>query len=142
MRRSPRAPVALCAFVLAFGLMPGAHAASTKSAFVRINQLGYPTALPKQAFVMASVDEAGAPFSVVDVATRGAAVFPGTGPASAGSWSSACGFVHPLDFTALQTPGRYTIVVGGTAGATSPRFRIGTDAALYRTALADPASFY
>ena len=144
MRRSPRsqrATLTICAVVLALGLMPGAHAAPTKNAYVRINQLGYPATLPKQAFVMASVDEAGTPFSVVDVATK-TAVFNGTVPASAGSWSSAFGFVHPIDFSALQTPGRYTVVVGGTAGATSPRFRIGTDAALYRTALANALSFY
>jgi len=89
MRRSPRsqrATLTICAAVLALGLMPGAHAAPTKSAYVRINQLGYPATLPKQAFVMSSVDEAGAPFSVIDVATT-AAVFTGTVPASAGSWS-------------------------------------------------------
>src|SRR4029078_8126889 len=113
MRRSPRsqrATLTICALVLMVGLMPGAHAAPTKSAYVRINQLGYPATLPKQAFVMASVDEASAPFSVVDVGTK-TAVFSGTVPASAGSWSSAFGFVHPIDFTTLQTPGLYTIVV-------------------------------
>ena len=141
MRRSPRALLTICALALAFGLMPGAHAAPTNSAYVRINQLGYPAALPKQAFLMASVDETGAPFSVVDVATK-TAVFSGTVGASAGSWSSTFGFVHPLDFSALQTAGTYTIVVGGATPATSPRFKIGTEAALHKGALANALSFY
>jgi endoglucanase len=141
MGRSPRALLTICALALAFGLMPGAHAAPTKSAYVRINQLGYPAALQKQAFVMASVDEAGAPFSVVNIATNTAALTSTVG-ASAGSWSNAFGFVHPIDFTALQTAGTYTIDVGGTTPATSPPFKIGTESALYKGALANALSFY
>jgi endoglucanase len=136
-----RSLLAICAIALIVASTPTAHAAPTKSAYVRINQLGHPATLPKQAFVMSSVDETGAPFSVVDVSTK-AAVFTGTVPASAGSWSSTFGFVHPIDFTALQTPGTYTIVVGGATPATSPRFKIGTDAALYKQALANALSFY
>jgi len=132
--------VTICAIALALGLTPAAHAA-TASAFIRINQVGYPVSLPKQAFVMSSVDEAGGSFSVVDVATQ-TAVFTGTVPASAGSWSSTFGFVHTLDFTAVTTPGRYEITVTGAASATSPRFRIGSEAALYKQALANALWFY
>src|SRR5262245_48030252 len=105
MRRSPRSRrvvLAICSMLLTFGLTPTAHAAAT-SAYVRINQLGYPATLPKQAFVMSSADEAGGSFSVVDTATH-ASVFTGSIPASAGSWSSAYGFVHPLDFSSVTAP--------------------------------------
>src|SRR3954452_18952620 len=143
MRRSPRhhrSLLTICAVALALGLTPAAHAA-TATALIRINQVGYPSSLPKQAFVMSSVDEAGGSFSVVDVATQ-TAVFTGTVPASAGSWSSTFGFVHTLDFTAVTTPGRYEITVTGAASATSPRFRIGSEAALYKQALANALWFY
>ncbi|HJX08100.1 MAG TPA: glycoside hydrolase family 9 protein, partial [Actinomycetota bacterium] len=57
-------------------------------------------------------------------------------------WSSTFGFVHTLDFTAVTTPGRYEITVTGAASATSPRFRIGSEAALYKQALANALWFY
>src|SRR5215831_14367722 len=100
MRRSPRPQrliPTICAAMLAVGLTPVAHAATT-TAYVRINQLGYPATLPKQAFVMSSVDEAGGSFSVVDTTTH-TSVFTGSIGASTGSWSSTFGFVHALDFT-------------------------------------------
>jgi endoglucanase len=133
--------IALCVSAITLVLVPAAHAAPTQTAYVRVNQLGYLSGSPKEAFLMSSVDGSGGSFSVVDVATNTPA-FTATVPASAGSWSSAFGFVHPLDFSALTTAGRYKIVVTGAAAATSPRFRIGTDAALYQKALANGLSFY
>ena len=144
MRRSARhhrSLITLCVAAITLVLVPAAHAAPTQTAYVRINQLGYLSGSPKEAFLMSSVDGAGGTFSVVNVATNTPA-FTATVPASAGSWSSAFGFVHPLDFSALTTAGRYKIVVTGAAAATSPRFRIGTDAALYQKALANALSFY
>jgi hypothetical protein len=90
---------------------------------------------------MTSADASGSAFSVVDTATS-AAVFSGTVPASAGSWSQTFGFVHPLDFDGVTTAGRYRIEVAGPAGATSPGFRIGGDGPLYRGALANALSYY
>ncbi len=144
MRRSSRLHrpmLTLIVGAITLVLVPAAHAAPTKTAYVRINQLGYLSGSPKEAFLMSSVDGAGASFSVVDVATNTPA-FTATVPASAGSWSSAFGFVHPLDFSALTAAGRYKIVVTGAAAATSPRFSIGPDAALYQQALANALSFY
>ena len=144
MRRSARhhrSLITLCVAAIMFVLVPAAHAAPTQTAYVRINQLGYLSGSPKEAFLMSSVDGAGATFSVVNVATNTPA-FTATVPASAGSWSSAFGFVHPLDFSALAAAGRYKIVVTGPAAATSPPFRIGTDAALYGRRSANALCFY
>jgi hypothetical protein len=47
-----------------------------------------------------------------------------------------------LDLSAVQTAGRYRIAVAGPAETTSPRFRIGGDGPLYRTALANALSYY
>src|SRR6476619_3768944 len=119
MRRSSRLHRPLLTLVvgaITLVLVPAAHAAPTQTAYVRINQLGYLSGSPKEAFLMSSVDGAGATFSVVNVSTNTPA-FTATVPASAGSWSSAFGFVHPLDFSALTTAGRYKIVVTGTAAA-------------------------
>jgi len=146
MRRPPvfrRCVVVLFGFGLLALTAPVASAApvAVSSAYVRINQLGYPSAGPKQAFVMAGVDEGGGSFSVVDVATN-TSVFTGTLPASAGSWSQTFGFVHPLRFGSVTAAGRYRIKVTGAANATSPVFRIGGDGALYRQALANSLSYY
>jgi endoglucanase len=139
-----RPAIVLCAIGLLALTSPIASAAPSPppaSAFVRINQLGYPAAGPKEAFLMSAVDEAGASFSVVDT-TSHAAAFTGTVPASAGSWSQSFGFVHPLRFDAVTTAGRYRIEVTGAANATSPTFRIGGDGPLYRQALANTLSYY
>ena len=144
MRRSARhhrSLITLCVAAIMFVLVPAAHAAPTQTAYVRINQLGYLSGSPKEAFLMSTIDGAGGTFSVVNVATNTPA-FTATVPASAGGWSAAFGFVHPLDFSALTTAGRYKIVVTGAAAATSPRFRIGTDAALYHQPLANALFFY
>ena len=147
MRRPPvlrRSAIVVCALGLLVLTSPIASAAPSPppaSAFVRINQLGYPAAGPKEAFLMSAVDEAGGSFSVIDTSTN-TSVFTGTVPASAGSWSQTFGFVHPLRFASVTTAGRYRIQVTGAANATSPVFRIGGDGALYRQALANSLSYY
>lgn len=61
--------VLLAAIVLAAG---GLHVATARaaptpnSAFVRVNQVGYPSAGSKRAYLMASMAETGAAFSVKD----------------------------------------------------------------------------
>jgi endoglucanase len=139
MRRSPRSLVAGIVIVLTLALVPAAHA-GTPTVFIRVNQLGYLSGSPKQAFAMSDTDLAGAHFSVVDTATS-SSVFTGTLPASAGGWSTTFKYVFPLRFDALSAAGQYQLTVRGTS-ATSPRFEIGTDTALYGKALANALSFY
>jgi endoglucanase len=139
-----RLPILLCVGSLLLATAPVASAAPAPpptAAFVRINQVGYPAALPKRAYLMSSVAETGATFSVVDAATD-AVVLSAAVPASSGAWSQDFGYVYPLDLSAVQTAGRYRIAVAGPAETTSPRFRIGGDGPLYRTALANALSYY
>ena len=79
--------VLVAAIVLAAG---GPRAATARaapaasSAFVRVNQVGYPAAGSKRAYLMASADETGATFSVKD--STGATVYRAPVGATVGSW--------------------------------------------------------
>jgi endoglucanase len=110
------------------------------TAFVRVNQVGYPASATKRAYVMSSTSEAGAAFSVKNAA--GTVVYTGTVGANLGAWSSAYPFVQPLDFDAVATTGRYTISVAAPIAATSPAFRIDTGQNVYATPLANGLFFY
>jgi endoglucanase len=135
--------VLLAAIVLAAG---GLHAAPTRaapaaaSAFVRVNQVGYPSAASKRAYLMSSVAETGATFSVKD--TTGATVLSAPVGANLGSWSNSFKSVYALDFNAVAAAGSYTISVSGPVPATSPSFRVDTGANVYATPLAHALSFY
>jgi endoglucanase len=107
------------------------------SAFVRVNQVGYPAAATKRAYVMSGTNATGTAFNVKNAA--GTVVYSGTVGANLGSWSSAYQFVEPLDFDAVTTAGTYTISVGT---ATSPPFRIDTGPNVYATPLANGLFFY
>ena len=113
--------------------------AVTATAFVRVNQIGYPAASAKRAFLMASDVETGATFSLT---SGGSAAFSGTVGADLGTWSSAYPHVYALDFTSFSTAGTYSIDVAGPIAATSPSFRIGTGSTLYSQALTNARSFY
>ena len=110
------------------------------TAFVRVNQVGYPATATKRAYVMSSASEAGAAFSVKNAA--GTVVYTGTVGANLGAWSGAYPFVQPLDFDAVATPGTYTISVAAPLAATSPAFRIDTGQNVYATPLANGLFFY
>ncbi|HEV8653487.1 MAG TPA: glycoside hydrolase family 9 protein [Actinomycetes bacterium] len=134
----------LAAIVLVAG---GLHAATARSApaassaFVRVNQVGYPSAASKRAYLMASTAETGATFSVNNAS--GTTVFSAPIGANLGSWSSAYPNVYALDFNnAVATTGTYTISVSGPVPATSPSFRVDTGANVYATPLANALSFY
>ncbi len=118
----------------------GSAAALAGSAFVRVNQVGYPATAPKRGYLMSRRDETGATFSVRS--TEGAVVFSGTVGASLGAWSGRFKNVYALDFDAVQTPGTYTLEVGGRAPASSPPFSIASAQALYAGPLANTLSFY
>ena len=109
-------------------------------AFIRINQVGYPTSAPKRGYLMSHTDETGTTFMVRS--SEGATLFSGTVGASLGSWSRRFPHVYALDFDAVQTPGSYTLSVGGRKPASSPPFSIGPAQALYEGPLANALSFY
>lgn len=140
---APRRLVALAA-VTAFAagttgvLAPGARAAT--KAFIRVNQVGYPTNAPKRAYLMSHADETGATFTVRSA--QGATVLSGTVGAPLGSWSGRFPHVYALDFDQVQAPGTYTVSVGGRAPASSPLFSVGPAQALYEGPLANALSFY
>jgi endoglucanase len=142
-KRSRRAVVALViagvAALATAGSIPNARSA-VSSAFVRVNQVGYPAAVAKRAYLMSSVDATGATFNVKTAA--GTVVFSGQAGASLGSWSNAYSFVHPLDFDAVSTAGSYVIEVAGPPAAASPSFRIDSGQNVYAGTLANALSFY
>jgi endoglucanase len=135
--------VLVAAIVLAAG---GPRAATARaapaanSAFVRVNQVGYPSAGSKRAYLMASADETGATFSVKDSA--GATVFSAPVGATVGAWGNTFTSVYALDFDTVAAAGSYTIAVSGPVPATSPTFRIDTGASVYAGPLANALSFY
>src|SRR5919204_684905 len=110
------------------------------SAFVRVNQVGYPAAVTKRAYVMSTASEAGAAFSVANAA--GTVVYTGTVGANLGAWSTAYPFVQPVDFEAVTKAGTYTISVAAPIATTSPAFRIDTGQNVYATPLANGLFFY
>jgi endoglucanase len=105
----------------AFGATsPIAHAApAAASPSVRVNQVGYPAAGTKRAYLMTPAGAAGATFSVRNAS--GAAVFSGAVPPSLGSWSTAYPFVHPLDFDAVAAPGTRSVASTPAARPSSRR---------------------
>ena len=95
----------VCALLAVIVSAPAAGAAAG-SAFVRVNQLGYPLGAPKRAFLMSSADRPGPVFHVVDASGR--TVLSGQVGASTGSWSDAYPSVRTIDFSALRRAGTFT----------------------------------
>ena len=93
---------------------------ASRTAFIRVNQVGYTTAESKRAYLLASAAETGATFSVMSGSTT---VFTGPVGANLGSWSSAYPNVYALDFSSVAAAGTYTIAVTGPIAASSPNFR-------------------
>jgi endoglucanase len=127
------------ATVLSSASAPAAHSAA-QSAYVRVNQVGYPAAPSKRAYLMASAAETGATYTVENAS--GQAVASGSVGASLGSWSRSYPFVYALDFGSVTTAGTYTIAVSGPIAASSPSFAVGSGASVYATPLANALSFY
>ena len=124
--------------LLVTGAKPGGG--GTPSAFVRVNQVGYPTAASKRAYLMASAVETGATFSVKR--SDGTVALQAAIGADLGSWSSGYAHVYALDFNALTTAGTYSIVVTGPIAAMSPSFTIADGSAVYGGALRNSLDFY
>jgi endoglucanase len=128
------------ALITTFLVIPLPAQAAPGSAFVRVNQVGYPAASAKRAYLMSSDAEMGATFEVRN--GTGAPVFAGPiGPLLA-PWSRTFPFVYALDFGSLTAPGTYSITVSGPVPASSPTFDIDTGQNVYDEALANALSFY
>src|SRR5438477_1744609 len=127
------------AVLLATGVSTSVGAASG-TAFVRVNQVGYPADASKRAYLLASAAETGAMFRVRNAA--GTVVYSAPVGASLGSWSRRYPFVYALDFATVATAGTYVIGVSGPLAASSPRFRIDSGARLYARPLANALSFF
>jgi len=135
--------VLVAAAVLAAGSlhMTTAGAAPVpNAAFVRVNQVGYPSTASKRAYLMSNALETGATFSVKNAS--GTTVHSASVGASLGAWSNSFKNVYALDFDAVAAAGSYTISVTGPVAATSPGFRIDSAATVYMGPLANALAFY
>jgi len=110
-----------------------------QTAFVRVNQVGYPANASKRAYLVTSATETGATFKLTN--SSGTPVFNAAIGVKLGSWGSFSN-VYALDFDGVTTPGTYTITVTGPASATSPGFLIDVPANVYSTPLANSLYFY
>ena len=107
---------------------------------VRVDQLGFTPDESKVAYLLASAPADGATFTVVDAA--GAEVLHGTAGPDRGPWNDAWPSVHPLDLTALNTPGTYRIEMTGAVEGSSPSFTIGSAADLFAPRVEDAVAFF
>jgi len=99
------------------------HAQSpAASSFIRVNQLGYLPDAPKTAVVCSLDSTSIRSFTMQDASGR--VVFGPRAAKNSGAFGP-CASTHRLDFSALRTPGHYTIVAGGAA---SPPVRINPNA--------------
>ena len=129
--------VAAVAFV---GGAAGARHAGPATAFVRLNQVGYPSVAAKRAYLLSSAPETGAVFRVRS--SSGGTVYKAAIGASLGSWSDAYPYVYPLDFDSVTGPGTDSISVSGPVPASSPSFRVDSGSKVYAGAIANALFFY
>jgi hypothetical protein len=83
-----------------------------QTAFLRVNQVGYPSNATKRAYLMTSITETGATFAVVNSSNQ--TLYSSAIGARVGSWGSFSN-VYALDFDGVTTAGTYTIKVTGPA---------------------------
>src|SRR3989475_8657091 len=114
-------------------------AAQGQSAYIRVNQVGYPSAESKRAYLMATGSENGTTFVVKNSA--GITVYSGAVGATLGAWGSFP-FVYPIDFDSVSTTGTYTIAVTSPIAASSPSFKIDAAANIYANPLSNTLFFY
>ena len=113
--------------------------ARAPAAFVRVNQVGYPSGGTKVAVLMASASEDGTTFRVVNGA--GHTVLSGPVGADRGAWSPSFPHTYRLAFSGVSAAGRYRIRVTGPVAAASPWFRVGSSEALYEPLVANARRF-
>jgi endoglucanase len=135
----------LAAIAIAAGCTLGASgtgvaATALGSAFVRVDQAGYPLSSPKRAYLLASVAEPAASFHVTRA--DGRVVRSGRVGAALGTWSARYPHVYAIDFSRLRRPGTYTITVAGPAAAASPPFRVAAGGVLSAGPIRNSLAFY
>jgi len=131
-----------CAFPL-IALVP-ASAAEEPECYVRLSQVGYEAAnAPFQAYLMSTVSEAGATFTV-NTYPGGATVYSGPIGAKLGTWSNSKTLTYDVYGLSFTVPGGeiYTISVTGPVAATSPEFAVDTPGVLYPGLLLNTLWFY
>ena len=128
------------AAVTVVGGAAGAPWSGPATAFVRVNQVGYPSGAAKRAYLLSSAPETGAVFRVRS--SSGASVYKAGIGDSLGSWSDAYPYVYPLDFDSVTGTGTDSIAVSGPVPASSPSFRIDRGSKVYSAALANALFFY
>ena len=106
---------------------------------MRVNQVGYPLAADKRAYLVASVAAAGARYAVADA--DGRAVASGRVGPDLGRWSGRFPHVYPIDFSRVRRSGTFRIVVAGPAPAAAT-VTIGSGASLYAGPLRNALAFY
>jgi hypothetical protein len=117
---------------------PAAPTTAAPGVFIRLNQVGYASGCAKLALVMSQRPIDGAAFRITD--PNGRRVFlHGALGSSRGAWSSRSGYVYPLDFGRLRTPGRYVLEA---AAVRSPAFSVGSPQHLYAPLAANAVRFF
>lgn len=118
----------------------GLLSAAEPRALIRLAQTGYAMESAKHARLLSKIAETGATFRLVSADGKVAA--SGSVGQPAGAWNAAWPFVYDLDFSALRTPGVYSIRVDGPAPAASQPVPIGTAADLYAPLLRNALAFF
>jgi endoglucanase len=116
---------------------PDASGLAVPRAFIRVNQVGYPSGCPKRALLMSARPIGQAAFHLLD--SSGSVRFSGRIGASRGGWGVRWPHIYGLDFGRFSETGRYVLRVGGVR---SPEFRIGEPSKLYAPLAANEISFF
>lgn len=130
--------LATAILVVSVGLAGSAVAATPRSQ-VRVDQVGYTVEQSKVAWLLAAEKRRSARFRIE--ARDGTVVHEGRAGRNRGPWNKRYQAVQPLDFTDLETPGEYRVVVAGDPEAASPWFRVAPAWELVDPLIGDVVSF-
>lgn len=145
-RRARLRPAVACAGVLVAAICaacssphPTTHDEGIDGqAVIRFDQVGYISGETKTAFVMGSNTLGDNGFTVRDA--KGQSVASGSLGAGRGGWNSRYPSVRLIDFTAVTTPGTYTLAVDGVNAAAT--IRIDSASALVLPLLSQNVQFF
>lgn len=112
------------------------------AAVIRVDQVGYPTAAPKLAEIMAASGQGGGPGWVLVRAGTCAVAASGVASQDLGAWSKRYSSVWAVRFSGLRATGRYRIGLAGDPSVASPWFEIAPARQIYARPLANALSFY
>jgi endoglucanase len=129
--------------IAAFLMLACASATAASSAYVRVNQVGYEAGnTPFQAYLMSTVSESGATFSVIN--SEGQTAYSGPIGTLLGTWSNTAKLSYDVYALNFSVPGGdvYTISVQGAVAATSPQFAVNAPSVLYPGLLLNTLWFY